>query len=687
MATLLCQPVLSIESTLTFDAAEAKNRPVAKVITLLKDMLKQLEKEAEEDEEIYDKMACWCETNDKEKTKSIEEAEAHITDLTAMIEEMTAASARLNTEIKNLEGEVAKNQEALDKATALRQKQLAEFNAEEKDAIEALSALKAAIVVLSKHHGGAAALQTEELESISSMLRHQIQKHADILGEVITPKQKRVIASFVQAPADYFHASTFLQTSKQVPSAGSYAPASGEIFGILKQMKETFEANLSQSQKEEMENQKAYEDLKAAKEEEIAAGQEQIETKTQELATTDEKLANSKEDLEDTRNTLSADEKFLMDLKEKCQMTDQEWEERQKTRQEEMAAVSKALAILSSDDAHDLFTKTFNPEFTQKSASMHSMRREQAAQLLVTAARKFQNPRMAQLAQAVRLDAFVKVKKAIDDMVAELMKQKEDEIKHKDWCVDEMNTNERTTEMKNRDKDDLNAKIEDLTSTIEALTTAIETLKAEIAEMQVQLKRAGEDREKENKEFQTTVADQRATQKLLQQALNVLKGFYDKKAAAAALVQAGQPAGPPPPPGFKEYKKSGAAGGVMGMIQQIINDAKAMEAEAIKSEEDAQKAYEDFVKETNNSIEAKSTDITNKTEEKAKAEGDKVEAEVEKEAVMTELEQLANEDADLHSSCDFVLKNFEIRQTARDQEIEALKQAKAILSGAKFSAS
>merc|ERR1719355_358628 len=583
MATLLCQPVLSIESTLTFDAAEAKNRPVAKVITLLKDMLKQLEKEAEEDEEIYDKMACWCETNDKEKTKSIEEAEAHITDLTAMIEEMTAASARLNTEIKNLEGEVAKNQEALDKATALRQKQLAEFNAEEKDALEALSALKAAIVVLSKHHGGAAALQTEELESISSMLRHQIQKHADILGEVITPKQKRVIASFVQAPADYFHASTFLQTSKQVPSAGSYAPASGEIFGILKQMKETFEANLSQSQKEEMENQKAYEDLKAAKEEEIAAGQEQIETKTQELATTDEKLANSKQDLEDTRATLSADEKFLMDLKEECQ----------KTRQEEMAAVSKALAILSSDDAHDLFTKTFNPSFVQKTASANSLRRVQAAKLLVAAAQKFQNPRMAQLATAVRLDAFVKVKKAIDDMVAQLMKEKEDEIKHKDWCVDEMNTNERTTEMKTRDRDDLTAKIEDLTATIDALTQAIEQLKAEIAEMQVQLKRAGEDREKENKEFQTTVADQRATQKLLTQALNVLKSFYDKKAKAASLAQQ-EPAGPPPPPGFNEYRKSSGAGGVMGMIQQIINDAKAMEAEAIKSEEDAQKAYEDF---------------------------------------------------------------------------------------------
>merc|ERR1719240_724979 len=105
----------------------------------------------------------------------------------------------------------------------------------------------------------------------------------------------------------------------------------------------------------------------------------------------------------------------------------------------------------------------------------------------------------------------------------------------------------------------------------------------------------------------------------------------------------------------------------MGMIQQIINDAKAMEAETIRSEEDAQKAYEDFV---------------NKSETKAKAEADLVEAKENKEAVMLELEQLANYKAELHSSCDFVMKNFEIRQTARDEEIEALKQAKAILSGA-----
>merc|ERR1719326_988252 len=120
------------------------------------------------------------------------------------------------------------------------------------------------------------------------------------------------------------------------------------------------------------------------------------------------------------------------------------------------------------------------------------------------------------------------------------------------------------------------------------------------------------------------------------------------------------------------------------MIQQIINDAKAMEADAIRAEEEAQKAYEDFVKDTNGSIEEKSKEIVNKSELKAKAEDDKVKAEESRDKILLDLEQLSNESTDLHKACDFVLKNFDIRQTARDEEAEALKQAKAILSGAKF---
>jgi len=583
----------------------------------------------------------------------------------------------LNTEIKNHEREVAKNQAALDKATAIREKQLAEFNAEEKDMLESISALKSAVTVLSKHNSFIQ-LPRSHMLGVAATLQKEMHKHSSLLEGVLTRSERKKVVSFVQTPQDYFDAEP---TFKQ-----SYAPQSGEIFGILRQMKETFESNLAASQKEETTNQKAYEDLKAAKEEEISTGQAQIESKTDELATTDENNAQSKTDLGDTKASLAADEEFLMMLKEKCSMTDKEWEERQKTRQLEMEACSKALAVLSGDDAHDLFTKTFNPAFLQRGSKALSNRRSAASKVLAGAAQHLHSPRLATLAYQVKLDAFTRVKKAIDDMIAQHGKDKAAEIKHKDFCVDEFNTNQLKTEKKTREKQDLLDKIEVLQTKIQELTDAINTLKSEVAEMQVQLKRAGEDREKQNKEFQTTVSDQRATQKLLQAALSVLQDFYGKAAAAASFAQSGQPAGPPPPPGFEEYKKNAASGGVMSMIQQIISDAKAMEAEAIRSEEDAQKAYEDFVKETNASIETKSKDIVNKSDEKAKTEASLVETKEAKDAALLELEQLSNYNAELHQSCDFILKNFDLRQSARDEEVEALKQAKAILSGAKFDA-
>merc|ERR1719454_2542374 len=118
----------------------------------------------------------------------------------------------------------------------------------------------------------------------------------------------------------------------------------------------------------------------------------------------------------------------------------------------------------------------------------------------------------------------------------------------------------------------------------------IASLKAEIANLEIELKRASEDREKENTLFQTTVADQRATQKLLAGALNILKGFYDKAALVQKSTSKQEPAGPPPPPGFKSYSNNAQSGGVMAMIQQIVEDAKAMEGDAIKAEEAAQVA-------------------------------------------------------------------------------------------------
>merc|ERR1712066_1157521 len=146
--------------------------------------------------------------NDREKTKAIADAEAKIADLTVKIEELTAASARLNTEIKNLEKEVAANQEALDQATAIREKQLAEFNAEEKDLLESISALKAAITVLAKHHGGALLqMPHSHMLGVAATLQHEMQKHARMLQGVLTHAERKMASAFVQAPEDYFDAS------------------------------------------------------------------------------------------------------------------------------------------------------------------------------------------------------------------------------------------------------------------------------------------------------------------------------------------------------------------------------------------------------------------------------------------------------------------------------------------------
>merc|ERR1719146_95724 len=229
-----------------------------------------------------------------------------------------------------------------------------------------------------------------------------MRRHKHLVEKIASHHQRKEIAAFIQAPSDYFDAEpTSKQSFLQQPAGfQTYAPQSGAIFGILSQMKETFETNLENSQKEEMQSQTAYEDLKATKEEEIQAGSDQKDTKTQELADTDAANAQAKQDLEDTRNSLAADQKFLMNLKETCQNTDQEFAERTKTRAEEIKAVSEALAILSSDDAHDTFTSTFN--FVQVSVQRESSQRQAAAKVLFAAAKQYGSPRLAAVATAVR---------------------------------------------------------------------------------------------------------------------------------------------------------------------------------------------------------------------------------------------------------------------------------------------
>merc|ERR1719201_3199212 len=193
--------------------------------------------------------------------------------------------------------------------------------------IQSITSLKGAVITLSKAHGESALLQVEEL------LKHQSKKYHQFFSLI---QQKT--------------SSTALSTE--------HTPASGEIYGILKQMKEQFETSLATSKKEEETAATEYVQMKEAKTAELAAANGQIESKTVELGDTEEKFALSTTDKKDTEASLEADQGFLADLKDKCAVADEEYAARVKVRTEEQTAISDTIGILTSEEANDAFTKS-----------------------------------------------------------------------------------------------------------------------------------------------------------------------------------------------------------------------------------------------------------------------------------------------------------------------------------------
>merc|ERR1719238_1504724 len=204
------------------------------------------------------------------------------------------------------------------------------------------------------------------------------------------------------------------------------------------------------------------------------------------------------------------------------------------------------------------------------------------------------------------------------------------------------------------------------------------------------MKRASETREAENADFQTTVSDHRVMSMILTKALDRMKQVY------ALLQQRGEKPGAPHiqtsgtdtdpgngPAKFKKYEKNAGGGKVVAMLEEVLADTKKTEDQAMASEADAQSAYENFMKDSNKSITKTTQSISDMTGARAAAKEELSMAKTDFGQTMTELEGLDQTNADLHKSCDFVLKNFDARQAARAAEMDALNEAKNILSGAK----
>jgi len=264
--------------------------------------------------------------------------------------------------------------------------------------------------------------------------------------------------------------------------------------------------------------------------------------------------------------------------------------------------------------------------------------------------------------------------------------------KKKKYCEAELDKTEDEKKSLERKVDDLYKAQDEGKDTLATLGEEIEALSDGIKALDKQVAEATENRKEENTEYKEEMAANVAAKKLLELAKGRLAKFYSPKSAAASLATvslheggnaAGVAAPPPPPETWGAYKKkTEEAGGIMGMLQMMIADVEKEITESKTDEKNAQEEYETLISDSGEKRRMDSKSLSDK--ESAKADLEKALQQMAKEYKSTQFEVMATAETlkDLHLECDWLLNNFEARKEARSGEIDALKKAKAVLSGA-----
>ena len=247
-------------------------------------------------------MQCWCKSNGDEKAKSIEEAQNHVKALEARVDELTATSSRLTSEITHTEDEVSSNEKALEASEALRAKQVTEFAADEKDLTQSATSVDNALGVIGTSQSSFLQTSNRRVANALTQLKIALSKH----DRLFTKAQRSDVE--------------FLQTSLETP---------GAVEGLLTGLKDSFEVQLSDLKKQETEDKKAHEGLVKAKTEEIQAGKKQLEAKKEQKASADLEKEQSKQDIRDTTAALEADGAVSTEVKEKCAVMDTDYDKAQ----------------------------------------------------------------------------------------------------------------------------------------------------------------------------------------------------------------------------------------------------------------------------------------------------------------------------------------------------------------------
>lgn len=667
--------------------------PIRKIVTLMQNMQKEIEAEGVKEKELFDKFMCFCSANTGDLGKAEEDAKAKAEEMAAKLKSEEAEKSQIEQELvgHKTDRETAKSD--LAEATTLREKEATEFAAMKADSETNIAAMASAIPAIEKGMSGAALLQIPAGQRV-----------------------RKLVESFTNMdPMDRRNALAFLE---QGSNAEEFSTGSGEILGILKQMKEEMEGNLASAVEDEAKAVEGFNSLQASKETEIEVATEAIETKTARSGELAVSVVQTKDALDDAKEEIENAGKYAEQLAAQCATKEKEMAARVKARAEEIKAIGEAISILNDDDALDVFKKTAAASLVQQPTllqrSSHRASKAKTAQaMLARIANKYQSVPVKLMLYTLNSKLKLKSKggmeevvKMIDDMVVLLGKQQKEDDTAIEACKEEFDVAEDEEKAAKTKLEQLSAAQTEQQDAITGLMEEIGALKKGIESLDYSVAEATEQRKEEHAEYIETVQLNEAAIGLVGKAKKKLEAFYSPKAAAASAASASfiqavsfvqvrshldsdalfDVAPPPPPPETfsGEVKKNEKSAGVMGMMDDIVRDLEMDVKDAEYDEKTAAKEYGELMADSQATRAADSQAIVDKTASKAELEGKLMETKEARAGSAEDVKLAAATISDLHGSCDFIMQNYDMRKEARANEIDSLKNAKAVLSGAKM---
>jgi septal ring factor EnvC (AmiA/AmiB activator) len=674
---------------------QTRANPIRRVITMLQMMMKKSDDTALLEEKLFDKYMCQCKKNLAQLQKSIEASTEKVPQLESAIQETSALKASLTQELAQAKEDKASAESSLKEAKAMRDGDAKTFAKESTESKENIKAMAGAVKALRKGMNQGEFLQTEAAPWLQGLLA---------VGKPAKGYDREALSAFLQE--------------------GDQSEDSGEIIGILEQMKEDMENDLKSMIKTEQDAIAQFQALSSAKTKQITAAVSAIEEKSVRLAGTKVQLVQLKADLEDTKEKLEEDSKAFGETRTSCQKRDTEYAVLKKQLAEERVALADTIKILSDDQALDLFKKTAVSSASSAAAtflqvgSVSRWRRQQALKLLQdTSAQHPDQPALQLIAKRVASVAkkrhvsrkgFEKINALIDNMIVMLGKEAKDELAKKDYCTKTIPKNEDMKATLENGVKTKTALINNLKDQLSLVEKDMAKLTADLASLDDQVKQATSQRKEENGAFGEMLSETNQAVGILEVAKKRLKEFYP------SFVQEGSEDTVEAPSFFQEsdsstesegendeytFMDSGAASSVsqqkkkpqndagkavLKMIDTIQSDLKKEFAVAKAEETQAQEDYEELLTTAKKKREISSRAMTEKEGAKAGLQEELKKQKDKKKGLEDELKETIDVIKDLHDECDDLLKSFAERTKLRDAEVEALRKTKSVLAGADY---